>query len=94
MAQGQLRIVDLADALAEVLPAVKAQCDALVYGTLRDIAIRAEEDAGVVIYALSLFRADKRSRRTVARRDDLRQTYGADVMPRAPWEDGDPREAA
>lgn len=93
MAQTELRIVGLADALADLLPALEerlrahgALCpeDEAVYGALRAVAIWAEEDAGVVTYALSLFRANPRSRRSTARREHLEETYGA--LPPAPWE--------
>lgn len=94
MAGSPLRIVSVADALQEVMPAVETQLrsdgvfcdrDQAVMAGLRDVTRQIEEDAGVVTYALSLFRADARSRRSQERRRDLEQTFGP--LPPAPWGD-------
>lgn len=92
MAGCELRIVSLADALNDLMPVVEERLrsdgdyspeDAAVIESLQEIADRSEEDASVVIYALSLFRADARSRRSRDRRRDIESIFGV-VLPPLP----------
>jgi hypothetical protein len=74
-----LRIAHLADALAAVLPAVEARfavdgiddLERQVLDDLRGCAVEAEEECGLVTYALGLFRAKPTNRRMREMRADL-----------------------